>query len=156
MAERVGFEPTVRITAQRLSSRSGVTGCPVQNNAGDVSAPKEFYVRFWHLADLVVLWVPFTMPEQSASSRIENLLDRLPSFLRPTRNVSNERMLLEAPVSPAGVSYRNGLVGVTLPFSPSFDTSTARHHGAGACPSSCCTKGTLTRRLHGAWNTHSC
>ena len=100
--------------------------------------------------------LPFTMPEQSASSRIENLLDRLPSFLRPTRNVSNERMLLEAPVSPAGVSYRNGLVGVTLPFSPSFDTSTAHHHGAGACPSSCCTKGTLTRRLHGAWNTHSC
>ena len=96
------------------------------------------------------------MPEQSASSRIENPLDRLPSFLRPTRNLSNERMLLEAPVSQAGASYRNGLVGVTLPFSPSFDTSTAHHHGAGACPSSCCTKGTLTRRLHGAWNTHSC
>ena len=28
MAERVGFEPTVRLAVQRFSNRSGLMGCP--------------------------------------------------------------------------------------------------------------------------------
>jgi hypothetical protein len=32
------------------------------------------------------------------------------SFLRPTRNLSNERILLGAPVSQAGASYSNGVM----------------------------------------------
>jgi hypothetical protein len=33
-----------------------------------VSAPKEFYVRFWHLADLVVLWVFSLKPRHKRTS----------------------------------------------------------------------------------------
>jgi hypothetical protein len=55
------------------------------------------------------LW-PFTRPEQSASSRIEYLLDRLPILFEAQRNLSNERMLLEAPVSQAGASHCNGVM----------------------------------------------
>jgi hypothetical protein len=52
---------------------------------------------------------PLTTPEPSACSRIEDLLDRLP-IIFDARNLSNERILLEAPVSQTGASNCNGVM----------------------------------------------